>query len=75
MTQHRGSGLCRTEHRASSFRLASERQLGRRGSGSPLPLRNTLWFLLGVVVRYIGINVGLGLSWLWREFLKNRDRW
>jgi len=49
--------------------------LGRRGSGSPLPLRNTLWFLLGVVVRYIGINVGLGLSWLWREFLKNRDRW
>jgi len=26
-------------------------------------------------MRYIGINVGHGLRWLWREFLKNRDRW
>jgi len=49
--------------------------MGRRGSSSPPPLRNTLWFLLGVVMRYIGINVGHGLRWLWREFLKNRDRW
>jgi len=73
--QHSGGGLCGTEHRGNSFRRSSDRQLGRRGSSSPPPLRNTLWFLLGVVMRYIGINVGHGLRWLWREFLKNRDRW
>jgi len=42
---------------------------------SPPPLRGTLWFLLRVVIGYIVINTGLGLRWLWREFLKNRDRW
>jgi len=46
-----------------------------RGPKSPPPLRRTLWFLLGVVIRYVVVNVGDGFRWLGREFLKNRDRW
>ena len=47
----------------------------QRGPKSPPSLGRTLWFLLGVVIRYIVISVGDGLRRLGREFLKNRDRW